>query len=698
MIVTRKRISLLLTLITVLSVCFFVKPVWADESNAVKTIVIQTSPEFIPKNDQAARITSTKVMIYAFTANKGEAQPKPSPGEIKLTVTLTNSQGESLNWEQQLVISEDATFGEVSVQFPSEGQWTISATGTLEGKPLSTIDITTNTSIVYIGTPKELNLSPEIASINVNKTQQYTAQLIYSDNSSYDVTKEVSWSTASILSSKEVASIDEAGLAKGQNVGIAKIIADDSVSGLTQDALLFVVPDLINVDLTLTPLDQTIGVGDTEQFKAVVSITVAGLPLDQSDVTSVVDWASSRPGIATIGSSGAAKGLSPGITEITATLPLVNKTAVTFLSVEGLKLVSPGSPIAVGEKVQFSLTLIKSNLEEEDVTNATQWTSSDLTVARIDTETEKGSVIGLAPGRTTITAAYSGMSASAVLEVQGSQTLGQFAFVNPPRLKLRSDVDPNSVKQSTWSYIGEPMLLDIYLQAYTKEGVPIKDYLWDISWFMDKANWDIRCADPLQRLDASKMTYSMLTRPKVEGESILHAQFLVIQNDSTREKVIRNASLSVKLKDIPGIMPMTALQAEVQNQVTTFTLYGGQIRVAPGYFYQENALAQVYVEKYDENLKNFVQNYADSLTSVSSWDLSGAEIPTIDFQFIAGSGTVSVHSNTSNLTKTLKPSSYPSYLGVVEGPLTWGQIVDNPPPQNPLQKDEGPVWERELAP
>lgn len=239
------------------------------------------------------------------------------------------------------------------------------------------------------------------------------------------------------------------------------------------------------------------------------------------------------------------------------------------------------------------------------------------------------------------------------------------------------------------------MLLDVYLQAYTKEETPIKDYLWDFAWFADIANWSISCTDPLQRVDPSKLSYSMLTPPRINQDSILHAQFMVYQGDAIRDKVIRNVSLSVKPKDVPGVKPMASTSAVVSNSETKFTLYGGQIRVAQGYFYQEDGWAQVYVNKYDDG---FVQNKDDSLTSVNQWDLSGAKMTTNNFQFKSGSSTVLVHSDTSDITKTLTPIGVPSYFEIVPGDLIWGQIVNNPPPQNPLRQDEGPVWEREVAP
>jgi len=81
-------------------------------------------------------------------------------------------------------------------------------------------------------------------------------------------------------------------------------------------------------------------------------------------------------------------------------------------------LVSPSSAsITVGLTVQMSATLV--NDAGNEVSGDVSWTSSNLTVASLDSQ---GLVTGLAPGASTITATISTTSGGAIVTVVNSPT------------------------------------------------------------------------------------------------------------------------------------------------------------------------------------------------------------------------------------------------------------------------------------
>ncbi|MEW6277817.1 MAG: Ig-like domain-containing protein, partial [Candidatus Eremiobacterota bacterium] len=90
-------------------------------------------------------------------------------------------------------------------------------------------------------------------------------------------------------------------------------------------------------DMLVTPADATIAVGAGQQYAAVLVITNQDGSTTTSDVTDVVGWASSSPGVASISSTGQAAGVTPGQTRISATLNYfgVNITRDTGLTVTG---------------------------------------------------------------------------------------------------------------------------------------------------------------------------------------------------------------------------------------------------------------------------------------------------------------------------------------------------------------------------
>lgn len=727
-----------LFIMTFLSLCFFSGTVWAHENdswqhgwnswedwdnwnnlhdwddwNNAKAFVIQDSQDFFKKgNDiQDIQVDNQATTLWAFITNNGMTKNVTAPNKVVITLKLISQEGQEIKLPNQIIIDQGKLLGSTQVNLPA-GRWKISATADIIGKDKN---VTYTTNYFSVKHARELLLTPAEATILRGGTQQFTANLIFQDGSSQDVSERVIWTSLN----QQVASINSQGLATGNSPGTANIQGKDTISGLTSQTVQLTVNADRGLEIVYTP-PAKINVGETKEFRANYFYYNNGQRII-SDVTNWIIWSSSDSAIASIdpwnyfsGKGVLAKGKKPGICTISAInfIPLAWfdwnwYTATMTLEVEGvdqLKLEpAPSKTIYIGDTVQYKATLIHPDQTTDDVTSSaqSQWKSSDPSVANVDSN---GTATGIKAGNTTITITYNGLTASATLNVQRTSdqqpTVDHFGFVDSsgspskPSINLRYDVDPNNVAQSTWAYIGEPMHLDVYLQAYTKGGDAINDYVWDIPWFKDIANWEI--ASSGSGIDTSKLSASIISDPIVENNSILHVPIEITQADATLNKVIRDFSLTIKPKNSPGISPLTAINAVVPGKETSsYTLYGGQIRVAQGYFYRTDGIAQVYVEKYDGN--NFVQNTDDSLTSVDSWNLSGSAINT-PVRFFEGSGEVPVSSNTSNVSLTLKPIGYPSYLRVVEGTLTWGQIVDNPPPINPLQKDEGPVWERELPP
>jgi hypothetical protein len=79
--------------------------------------------------------------------------------------------------------------------------------------------------------------------------------------------------------------------------------------------------------IDITPIQSTINIGTSQQYSAV------GTYSDQltDDITSLVTWHFSNPGIATISSSGLATGISSGSTTITAELNSINSNSSNLI-------------------------------------------------------------------------------------------------------------------------------------------------------------------------------------------------------------------------------------------------------------------------------------------------------------------------------------------------------------------------------
>ncbi|HZU26710.1 MAG TPA: Ig-like domain-containing protein [Bryobacteraceae bacterium] len=166
--------------------------------------------------------------------------------------------------------------------------------------------------------------------------------------------------------------------------------------------------------VTVQPASPTVAPGDTEQFKAI------GHYSDKTtkDLSSQATWTTSDATIATVNSSGLATAVASGSATITASVSGQVSTGKLTVATLSNVAVAPSNPsINPSGTQQFTAKANYSNGEGKDVTSQATWSSSDITIATIDSA-------GLAtatakPGKTTITATFKGDNGSTVLTVIG---------------------------------------------------------------------------------------------------------------------------------------------------------------------------------------------------------------------------------------------------------------------------------------
>ncbi len=175
----------------------------------------------------------------------------------------------------------------------------------------------------------------------------------------------------------------------------------------------FFISDSTVTQITLSPTNPSIQVGDTTNF------TATGTRADgrTMDVTPGATWTSTHPEIATISSTGVATGVSVGTTRIDCKYQ--EGDASTFVTVTNGTLVSikvtpANQSITIGQTLNMAATATYSDGTTRDITASVTWTSNTPSIATI---TQSGLATGVARGSTTITATSGGTSGSTVLTV-----------------------------------------------------------------------------------------------------------------------------------------------------------------------------------------------------------------------------------------------------------------------------------------
>jgi trimeric autotransporter adhesin len=266
-------------------------------------------------------------------------------------------------------------------------------------------------------------------SIAPGTTQQFSALGSFSDGSSKDMTASVQWSS----SDASLASIATSGMANGVTSGVVTITATSgSIHGT---ATLTVTVAAANLNsISVAPAASSIPVNTTQQF------TATGAYSDGSsrDLTALVTWGSSGAA-ATIDANGLASGVAAGTTTISATLGAVSGS--TTLTVNAPTIVSitvspDGLTLGAGIKQQYTATATYSDGSSQDLASGVTWTSSDNTVATVDTN---GLATTAAQGTITITATVGSFSDTATLTVVPASLVSISVTPATPSIALGTD-------------------------------------------------------------------------------------------------------------------------------------------------------------------------------------------------------------------------------------------------------------------
>lgn len=417
-------------------------------SAAVGTATISATSGSI---NGSSLLTVTAATLVSIAINPSTATiPLGTTQQFAATGTYTDGTTQDLtqtgHWSSTV-----ATVATISNTTGSAGLAASVGTGTTSISITSGSVSASATLIVNPAALVSIAITPTDPSIALGTTQQFTATGTYTDNSTQDITSQVTWSSSNATIATISNTLGSYGLATSAGVGSATISA---TSGTISASTLLTVtsgtgPTLNSI--TISPAGPTILVGATQQFDATGNYSDGST----QDLTTTVTWSSSTTTTATIsntaGTQGLASGAAPGAVTITATLGSVAGTA--SLTVNPLPTLvsialSPQSPlITLGSVQQFTATGTYSDSSTQNITSSVTWTSGTLFVATITNSVgSQGLATSLADGTSTITATL-GVSASTELTVVPLWPAQSWTLHGPAGRQSHSAVwDPNSQK------------------------------------------------------------------------------------------------------------------------------------------------------------------------------------------------------------------------------------------------------------
>jgi trimeric autotransporter adhesin len=288
---------------------------------------------------------------------------------------------------------------------------TVSSAGLVTGRRVGRTQIAASVdgrsaTVSVTVTPRlvaSIAVTPNTPSLLVGGAVQLTARPL--DDAGVALTdRPVFWSTSNAL----IAAVDANGFVTGVAPGVATITATSEVRSTTVAVTVLPVPV---ATIQLTPSLDTIFVTQTVQLRATLRDST-GASLDGR----VVQWSSSSPAIATVSATGLVVGVVTGTATITGVSEGRSATArvVVVPQPVGAVIVSPAqSTLSVGQSLKLTVQVI-----DEDGTllpgRAVQYRSSNTGVATVAID---GTVTGVTPGSSTITATSEGRTGTAQVTV-----------------------------------------------------------------------------------------------------------------------------------------------------------------------------------------------------------------------------------------------------------------------------------------
>lgn len=324
----------------------------------------------------------------------------------------------------------------------SVGSTTITATmGAVSGSSSLTVTAATLSSI---------SVTPAYSSAAKGTKQQFTATGIYSDNSTNDLTNDVTWNTGSALTAIISNRTATKGLALAVDEGTTTVRA--TLGGITGSTNFTVTPALLS-SINVSPTNQSTTAGETQQY------TATGIFTDNrtKDITTTATWTSSNTAVATISNAPSSQGLASAISAGTVTISATQDgiTGSTSLTVNAATLtsiaVTPTTPtIPNGTDQQFTATGTYSDTSTKDLTTVATWTSSTPATAVISNiDGSKGLASSVAAGSSTIRAIFNGIIGSTTLTVTAA-TLTSIT-VTPANVSIPSGTDAQFNATGTFS-------------------------------------------------------------------------------------------------------------------------------------------------------------------------------------------------------------------------------------------------------
>jgi len=271
--------------------------------------------------------------------------------------------------------------------------------------------------------------------ISAESLQLY-ATAHYSNNTILDITEQATW----LSNDSSVATIGnttvDSGIVSALAAGNSTITA--SLANQSQQVTLNV-DDAVLQSLVITPANSSIAINTQKRF----SVTGFYDNGSSRDLTEHVTWSSNNSSdnklVELQSKAGYFKAIATGTSQIIATLgEITSFTNLTISSatLESITISSTTTTIPAGYGTQITAIGHFSDGSEQDITDSVSWSSSNATIASINSDNDATELLSYQSGNTTINATFDGISASTDITIVDATLISISILTNNTSMNL----------------------------------------------------------------------------------------------------------------------------------------------------------------------------------------------------------------------------------------------------------------------
>jgi trimeric autotransporter adhesin len=264
------------------------------------------------------------------------------------------------------------------------------------------------TMTVNTATLTAISVTPPTPTVLLGATQQFAANGSYSDATSFNLTRQVTWRT----SNAAVAPVSNTGLATAASGGTAVISATyGSVLGSTAINVSSTTLLSLVVQPAVNPGVATLPAGIKERFAALGTFSDG----TTADMSSQVTWRASPTSVLFIDSTGVAVAVAPGPATVFAVSGSISASfavTVTSAALASITVAPPAVTKSIGATQAFTATGVFADGTTYDLTTQVIWSAQPTSVAIVDAN---GLATAIGPGTAAIQAVSGAISGAASL-------------------------------------------------------------------------------------------------------------------------------------------------------------------------------------------------------------------------------------------------------------------------------------------